>query len=116
MTQKTDRALGLASLAIGAAELAAPKKIENALGISDGQNSGILRVCGVREIMQGVDILMHKNPKPGIWARVAGDVVDGVLMGMAFMKTRKQHSFAAMAAVVLGITVLDILAASKSRQ
>ena len=53
------------------------------MGIGNGQNTGVLRVLGVREIMHGVNILSHRDPAPGVWSRVAGDVLDGVLLGVA---------------------------------
>src|SRR6059058_805656 len=64
------RTLGWVSLAIGLTELIAPKKIEQTMGLRNGQNTGILRMLGIREIMHGVDILAHRDPTPGLWARV----------------------------------------------
>jgi len=114
MSYETARMLGLAGIAIGVSELLFPRQIEkNCLGISNGQNTGILRVQGVREIAKGIDILAHRDPTPGIWARVAGDVLDTVLLGAAGMKTRKPVNFAATAASVLAIGIADVLCASR---
>src|SRR5215217_661098 len=73
------KGLGWASIAIGLSEILMPRQIERTMGIGNGQNTGILRVLGVREICHGVDILSHRDPTPGLWGRVAGDLLDGVL-------------------------------------
>src|SRR5678816_772722 len=62
------KGLGWVSIAIGLGEILAPKKIEQTMGIGNGQATGILRVLGLREILQGVDILAHDDPTPGLWA------------------------------------------------
>jgi hypothetical protein len=105
------RSLGWASIGIGLTEIAAPRQLENMMGIGDGQNTGILRTMGVREIMAGVDILTHDDPTPGVWARVAGDALDGALLGVAATKTRRPGSFAALTAMVMGIVALDVICA-----
>src|SRR3954464_13702769 len=106
--ETTARALGVASIGIGLTEIAAPEKLEEIMGIGNGQNTGILRVLGVREIMHGVDLLTHENPTPGVWARVAGDMLDGVLLGIVPAKTRRPGGFAAICAAVLPVVVADI--------
>ena len=107
------RALGWASIGIGLTELTAPNKVEEMMGIGNGQNTGILRVLGVREIMHGVDILSHSDPTPGVWSRVAGDVLDGVLLAAAARRTQRPGSFAAVTAAVLGIALADVAVAKR---
>ena len=107
------RGLGWASLLIGAMEIFAPRKLERAMGIGNGQNTGILRALGVREMMHGVDILSHDDPTPGVWARVAGDALDTVLLGAAAFKTRKPTQFLAIAASVMAIGALDMIFAKR---
>lgn len=110
MTDKeVARGLGWASIGIGLSEIAAPHGVERMLGISNGQNTGILRVLGVREILTGVDILSHRDPTPGVWARVVGDALDGVLMTAAGRKTRNPSGFGTALMMVLGITALDVI-------
>ncbi len=108
------RALGLASLAIGATELAAPRQLEETMGIGNGEITGILRVLGVRELLHGFDLLVHDNPKPGVWGRVAGDMLDSVLLAVAFAKSRRPLGFAAIAAAVMPVVIADMLCATKS--
>ncbi len=113
MTETTTRnALGLASLAVGTTELAAPRQIEDAMGIGDGEITGILRVLGVRELMHGIDLLIHDRPMPGVLGRVAGDLLDGVLLAMAFAKSRRPAGWAAIAAAVAPLVIADMVAAA----
>src|SRR3954462_1751288 len=107
------RGLGWASIAIGASEILAPRQLEQAMGIGNGQNTGILRALGVREIMHGVDILSHDNPTPGVWARVAGDMLDGVMLGLAAKKSRNLKGLMCVAAAVLPIVVVDMIVAKR---
>lgn len=107
------RGMGLASIAIGLSEILLPKKIEKAMGIHNGQNTGILRVLGVREILHGVDILTHEDPTPGIFARCAGDVLDSALLSIAATRTKRPVSFAAIFAMVASVGVLDVIFAER---
>src|SRR5215204_307851 len=106
--ETTATALGIASIGIGVTEMAAPEKLQQIMGIGNGENTGIMRVLGVREICHGIDILTHKDPTPGLWARCAGDMLDGVLLGVAAAKTRRPAGFASIAAAVLPVVVADI--------
>jgi hypothetical protein len=107
------RALGVVSLAIGLTEILFPRQLEKTMGIGNGQNTGVMRVLGVREICHGVDILSHENPTPGIWSRVAGDLLDGVVLGAAGMKSRRKGGFAAIAAAVLPVVIADMVLAKR---
>jgi hypothetical protein len=107
----TGKGLGWASIGIGLSEIVAPRQIEKMMGIGNGQHTGILRVMGVREIMQGIDILSHEDLTPGVWARVAGDVLDVTLAGMAAKQTRNPGGMAATFGMLLGIGLMDMLTA-----
>lgn len=114
MTENTSRtALGLASLAVGTTELVAPEFLERTMGIGNGENTGILRVLGVRELMHGFDLLMHDNPTPGLFGRVAGDMLDGVLLATAFARSRRPSGWTAIAAAVAPIVIADMACAAK---
>jgi len=110
-------ALGLASIGIGLTELLAPERVERMLGIDDQpSHRGILRVLGIRELMHGIGILTASGPgelSPGVWSRVAGDVLDTALLGVAATKTKRPRSFAAVAASVMAIGVADLCSALK---
>jgi hypothetical protein len=108
------RCLGWGSIGIGLTELAAPDRVASMLGIEDSEaHRGVIRALGAREFMHGVGILTERRPTPqlaaGIWSRVLGDVLDTALLGVAAMKTRRPGSFAAVAAVVSAIGVMDML-------
>ena len=108
---KAARGLGWASIAVGLTEIFAPKQLQRLMGVGDrhGENTGILRVLGVREIMHGVDILSHKDPTPGVYSRVAGDMLDGVLLGLAARKSRNPSGMTKVAAAVFPLVALDLL-------
>jgi len=112
-------ALGLASIGVGLAEMCAPQQVERMLGLEDRKSyRGILRVLGVRELMHGLGILTASPSggrlSSGVWARVAGDVLDNALLGVAATKTTRPGSFAAVAAAVGGIGAADLYYAFKT--
>src|SRR5437870_2302532 len=101
------RGLGITSILIGLTEIAFPNKLEQYMGIGNGQNTGILRALGVRELFHGIDLLSHEDPTKGVWARVAGDALDTAFLAGAATKTRKPLSFACVATTVMAIGFLD---------
>jgi hypothetical protein len=115
------RGLGWASIGIGLTELLAPRQVEEMLGLS-GQPEcrGVIRVLGVRELCHGIGILTEREAnermKIGLWSRVAGDVLDSALLGIAATKTKKPFMFAAVTAMVLGIGLADLLCAKRLSQ
>ncbi len=107
------RGLGWATLGIAAAELFATEQVEQLLGID--HHHALLRGFGLRELAAGLTILSQHGPTPtlkaGVWARVGGDVVDGVAMAAAARTTRNPVGFAVASALVAGIVALDAWAA-----
>lgn len=104
--------LGLFSLGLGAAELAAPGSVARFIGVrDDDDNRATLRACGVREIASGLAILTQQKPASALWGRVGGDLMDLFLLGTAASapETRKDR-LAFAAAAVAGVTVLDVVA------
>jgi len=114
--QQTARGLGLVSIALGLTEIVVPKQLERTMGIGNGQNTGILRVLGVREIMHGIDLLSHDDPTPGMWSRVAGDLLDGAVLGLAAKRTRNPSGFMAICAALLPVVLLDMILAPRLSQ
>ena len=119
----TDNAqlLGWASIGIGLAEILAPEKVQAMLGIEDRPtHRGILRVLGVRELLHGVGILAsggrNRELIAGVWSRVAGDVLDSALLGIAGTKTKNPASFLAVAAAVAAIGMADVYYSLKVSQ
>lgn len=107
------RTLGVVSIAIGLTELLFPKKLEKAMGIHNGENTGVLRTLGVREITHGIDLLSHKDPTPGVWSRVAGDMLDGALLTMAAKKSRNPKGMIGIFALVAPVVIADMILAPK---
>jgi hypothetical protein len=104
------KVLGWASLAIGATELAATDWLEDQMGVDD--HRGLIRAFGLREIAAGVTLLaqpgLNKTLAGGMWARVAGDALDLVALAAAAPTTRRPMGLAAVAAMVVGVTVADV--------
>lgn len=109
-TDTLARGLGLFSIALGVAEIAAPRALARALGMK-GQE-GLITGYGVREIATGIGILTSKDPTPWIWGRVAGDGLDLATLTTALEgnNPKKGNVGIAMAAVA-GVTALDVYCA-----
>lgn len=103
------RGLGVLSLALGAVEVVGANSLARMLGIR-GQET-FIRMCGAREIAQGVAILSSRDPTPWIWARVAGDMLDiGTLVIEHYAAEPSKRRNVTMAlGSVLGITALDVM-------
>jgi hypothetical protein len=96
-------AVGLAwfSIALGIAELAAPRLIARATGMRGRE--GLVRLYGLREIATGVGILMASDRKPWMWGRVAGDALD-----LATLAAAPKRKPAIPLAAVGGVAAIDV--------
>jgi uncharacterized membrane protein len=107
--------LGLAwfSIALGVAELAAPRSLARLIGVpEDDRNVTILRGLGAREVANGIAILAQPGSAAWLWSRVGGDAMDLAYLGAAMSSDEaEQGRIAASAAAVLGVTMLDVLCA-----
>jgi hypothetical protein len=101
------RGLGWFSIALGVAEVLAPRALARTLGM-DGSEA-LLRAYGLREIATGVGILAARDPAPWIWGRVGGDALDIATLatGLNDDNPQKQNVGLALAAVA-GVTLLDV--------
>lgn len=106
------KALGWFSVALGVAELAAPRGLSRLIGVADDEdNRRLMQAMGLRELVTGVAILSRPERPGGMWARVGGDAVDLALLGSAYRSERNEpRRVAAATAAVLGVTALDVLA------
>lgn len=109
-TDRLARGLGIFSIALGIAEVAAPRALARALGMK-GQE-GLITGYGLREIATGIGSLAAKDPTPWIWGRVAGDGLDLATLATALEgRNPKQANVAIAMAAVAGVTALDIYCA-----
>ena len=119
MTTSTDtlaRGLGLASLALGVPQVAAPDRFAEAVGAEPDAATRDLTVgIGVRELTAAAGLLLRGSSPTFLWSRVAGDVMDLVLLGGALRRggPGRGRTVAATAAVA-GIAALDLVAARRS--
>jgi hypothetical protein len=109
------RGLGWFSIAVGLAELLAPRALCQALGMR-GQER-LVQAFGVREIGTGIAILAARDPTPWIYGRIGGDTLDLATLatGLEGDNPRQGNVGLALAAVA-GATALDILCARRLSQ
>ncbi|MEV4114823.1 SRPBCC family protein [Nonomuraea sp. NPDC049695] len=141
MSTKSDtlaRALGWVSLALGTAQLAAPRTVNRLSGVDDSRLARtVTRMVGTRQLMHGAALLGSRRPGPWTWSRVVGDVLDLALLGRAVASRsgrprasgrsrrsrrsgrsgrsrapgRRRRRAVAATAAVAGITALDLATA-----
>jgi hypothetical protein len=105
------KGLGWFSLGLGLAELLAPRQLSRGAGIR--QNKSLLQGYGLREIVTGLGILLSQNPRPWIWGRVAGDVLD-VATVAATADPKKPARLGISTLALLGAGLTDLYAALAS--
>src|SRR5262245_21391851 len=104
-----DRSLGWFSVGLGMAELLAPKAMGRMIGV--GNQSTMLRMCGVREIVSGVGLLSGRAPATFAMSRVVGDVLDLALLGASLRSASSNPTrVAATATAIAGVAALDLYA------
>ncbi|HWE77859.1 MAG TPA: hypothetical protein VG270_04970 [Pseudolabrys sp.] len=104
-------ALGWFSIALGAAELLAPKALAHWLGMRHG--APILKAYGAREVAAGVGILTLPNKSPGVWSRLAGDALDiATLVSIAIENPAKKRNVGLACTAVICATAADIACAA----
>jgi hypothetical protein len=106
------RGLGWYSIALGLAELVAPRMMARVAGVETGP--GTMRFYGLRELACGVGILASRDPRPFLWARVGGDALDLGTLALTSNKwsARDRQRAAAAAVNVACVTALDVYAAN----
>lgn len=102
--------LGWFSIALGLAEIVAPEKIAGELGMEGKEK--LFRLYGFREVAKGMGILSNDKPAGWVWGRVAGDALDLATLAAGLGKDNpKRARVLAAIGAVLGVTVLDVVAA-----
>ncbi|HJW94939.1 MAG TPA: hypothetical protein VJ901_15095 [Thermoanaerobaculia bacterium] len=106
------KGLGWFSVALGIAELAAPRQLTRALGI--GEHDKLVRSFGARELGPGIALLAANKPAPYLWARVAGDALDLAALAGALRRSSKKVMVGVALAAVAGIGVVDAVSARRA--
>ncbi len=106
-------ALGWFSIALGAAEIFAPRQLARLIGAPPGERTArTLRGYGAREIGSGLAILMQPDEAKWLWSRVAGDALDLASLGAAAgQEDADRTRLTAAAIAVAGVTALDVFTA-----
>src|SRR5215211_7283129 len=105
------KGLGWFSVGLGLAELLAPRAIANISGVSN-RSTGLIRLYGLRELASGIAIFPQKLPTVAMSARVAGDALDLVILGMACTAPdAKRGRITFATSNVLAVTALDVICA-----
>ncbi len=113
------RALGLLSLALGIAALAAPERLARLAGVDDSPAARlVIPAVGARELVHAAGLIGGGAPGGWAWTRVAGDALDLALLARAHADRcgDRRRRLARTAAVVGGITAVDLLAALRARR
>ena len=109
--KKLAKGLGWFSVGLGLAELLAPRAIAKISGVSN-THTGLIRLYGARELASGIAIFAQEKPTEAVWARVAGDALDLVSLGIAGTSPNAKLGRVAFAtANVLAVTALDVICA-----
>jgi uncharacterized membrane protein len=111
------RGLGWFSLALGAAEIGAPRFLARVIGLPPSTTTSlVMRLMGAREIAAGISVLLQPRRPWPLWARVAGDALDLALLGIGASKRTSGLKLAAAIAAVGGVTALDVIASVKAQK
>ena len=107
-SERLARGLGYVSIALGLAELLAPRAVGRSIGL-EGRET-LIRACGAREIATGVAILASHDPTPWVWGRIGGDALDLMTLGTAMTDADddERRSLSLTAVAVAGLAALDV--------
>lgn len=108
--KKVSFGLGVFSIALGAAELLAPKRIAAALS-SEGHET-LIRGFGAREIVAGAGLVTDQGHSLRVWNRVAGDLMDLGALHFARVRTPDNRNVWGAIAFVAAALTIDICTAA----
>lgn len=112
-TERAAMALGGVSLGLGVLQVAVPRRLARAVGLSGSHRHGLLlRAVGLRELGAAGALLADRDRALGLWSRVGGDAMDLAMLGLAMShRDNKRGRLVLASAVVAGITAADVIAA-----
>lgn len=106
------RTLGIVSIGIGLAEILAPRRITETVGLTGREN--LVRAHGLREIATGIGLLAASDPAPFVWGRVVGDALDMASLAPGLEEDNPRRANAAIAlAAVFGAAAVDLAIARR---
>jgi len=108
------RGLGVLSLALGSAELAAPGAVARLVGVREDSPAvrTVARLYGARELAHGTGILSGHSTAGWVWSRVAGDVLDIATVVVGARRTGATPARLGPAlAGLAGVTAADVATA-----
>ncbi|EQB10459.1 hypothetical protein L288_04035 [Sphingobium quisquiliarum P25] len=103
--------LGVFSIALGIAEIAATRRIARALGNDHRTGRATLRAFGAREMLAGAGLVAAPAHSTLMWGRVAGDALDLAALGLAAGRAPRRGAVWGAIAFVTGVAVIDALVA-----
>ena len=104
--------LGIFSIGLGLAEIAAPGRIAGFLGLRGSKAArNTLIAFGAREMLAGAMLLRGPAVSTNVWNRVIGDAIDAGALGLAATRSSRKGAIAGAAAFVGGAMIADWLAA-----
>jgi len=105
--RRVAQGLGALSIALGVAEMLAPRLLGRVTGV--GPRTKLLPLLGAREIASGLGILSKGQKSGWLWSRVGGDAMDLALLAMAFrLFPWRRSRLAWTIAAVSGVAFLDL--------
>ncbi len=104
--------LGAVGIGLGLAELLATDRVAEIIGVEDdARTTNWLRVCGLREIVTGIGLLVQPEQSAWLWARFAGDGLDAALLWSAAQSPyADSRRVGAALGVVAAISAADLFA------
>ncbi|MBB5710195.1 hypothetical protein [Sphingomonas xinjiangensis] len=112
--KQLSKGLGWFSLALGAAELLAPRKITQALDAQGHET--LVKAFGAREIAAGLAILGAPAHAERVGSRVAGDALDLGALALAARNSPRNPWVWGAIGFVVGATIADVLVARGLKQ
>lgn len=109
---RLSRGLGWWSVGLGLTELAFAERFCQGLGFRG--RTELVRAHGVRELLKGVGLLTRSNPRPWLWARLAGDALDLCVLGVTLRRREVPIAWRVAGAFTsVGLAFVDALAVRK---
>lgn len=121
------RGLAFFSLAMGLAELVAPRRAARLADMGElpdrpelPSTATVVRAYGLREVGVGTGLLASTDPEPWVWGRVAGDLLDIATVALAprrrTMFGSSGGSRAGTLVALAAVTALDLYCAEALRR